>query len=499
MRLDPKKSPSQRLDILCASRGFFPFPLVWFCLIALIISLLTPLLIAQSDIWFHLRNARQLLATHSFLRTDSYTFTTPGAALLNHEWLAELPYYLAYQSFGLRGMAATNTLVLCLVFGGVYYLSCRRGADCSDAALMIIAVVLLSLSSSGPRMDHFGYLCLVLLMITLERFQQTGKSAWVIPPLFTVWINFHGSWVFGLVIVGIYTLSGLVKKQQGRIISESWKPGQLCKLLLATAASLATLLVNPYGYKLVWYPFDLLLRQQANLGNVVEWQSVDFHTLNGKMALSMLFLVLGVGLLSERKWAVRDLLMLSFALWSALNHVRFLSFAAIIVVPILSPKLQICPTYDPGKDNCWRNLAAALPILVLLLWAFPTSDRLQRAIDKAFPREALHYMEQTNITGPLFHRYDFGGYIEMNAPQIKTFADGRTDIFVYSGVFDDYLQASHTNRLFEILDKYKINYVLYTPNTSLTYLLDHSSEWRVIYIDSVAALYQRVTGAPHRN
>lgn len=213
-----------------------------------------------------------------------------------------------------------------------------------------------------------------------------------------------------MVVVGIYTLSGLVKEQQGRIIAEPWKPGQLRKLLLATASSLAALLVNPYGYKLVWYPFDLLLRQQANLDNVVEWQSVDFHTLNGKMALSMLFLVLSVGLLSERKWAVRDLLMLSFALWSALNHVRFLSFAAIIVVPILSPKLQICSTYDPRTDNAWRNLAAAFPILVLLLWAFPTSERLHRAIDKDFPHETLHYMEQTNITGPLFHSYDIGGY-----------------------------------------------------------------------------------------
>jgi len=135
-----------------------------------------------------------------------------------------------------------------------------------------------------------------------------------------------------------------------------------------------------------------------------------------------------------------------------------------------------------------------LPILVLLLWAFPTSERLQRAIDKNFPREALHYMEQTNITGPLFHRYDFGGYIEWNAPQIKTFADGRTDIFVYSGVFEEYLQASRTNRPFDILNKYKIDYVLYPPNTSLTYLLDRSPEWRMIYIDSVAALYQRVNG-----
>src|SRR5215472_9897887 len=92
--------------------------------------------------------------------------------------------------------------------------------------------------------------------------------------------------------------------------------------------------------------------------------------------------------------------------------------------------------------------------------AYPTNNQSLTPTSREFPRTPV------------------GGYIEWNAPQIKTFADGRTDTFVYSGVFDEYLQASHTNRPFEILDKYKINYAIYPPNTSLTYLLDHSPEWR---------------------
>jgi len=476
-------------------QNFFPLALLWFCLVVLVISVLAPMRIAESDIWFHLRNAQQFLTSHHFPNEDAYTFTSAGAKLLNHEWLSELPYYAGYLWYGLRGLTAVTVLVLCFAFGGMYYLACRRGAHCGDAALIAIAGILLGVNSFGPRMHNFGYLCLTVLLIALERFQQTGKGVWLIPPVFAVWINLHGSWVLGFVIMGIYLASGLAKDNQGRIVAEPWKRGQFLKLLVAIFASAVALLVNPYGYRLALYPFDLLFRQQTNLANVIEWQSVDFNTFYGKLALCMLLSVLGIGMLTDERWAVRDVLMVGFALWTALSHVRFLQFAGLMVIPILAPKLRICAPYDPGKDNPWRNILTAAALIVLMVWGFPTEARLQAIVDSYFPRDALRYMQQHNISGRLFHRYDFGGYIEWNAPAIKTFSDGRTDIFVYNGVFDDYLKARDVKQPFEVFDKYNIEYVLYPPKAALSSLLDNSSGWRIVYEDPVAKLYQRVTVA----
>ena len=50
----------------------------------------------------------------------------------------------------------------------------------------------------------------------------------------------------------------------------------------------------------------------------------------------------------------------------------------------------------------------------------------------------------------------------------------------------------------EPLDKYSIEYMLYEPNMPLSYLLDHSSQWQVIYADSVAKVYRRVSGGSDR-
>src|ERR1039458_4682432 len=92
-------------------RNLFPFPILWFSLVALEVSLLAGVRIADQDIWFHLRNAQELLARHSFLRADFYTFTTAGAPLVNYEWLSELPYYLAFQAAGLRGLVAVQLVL----------------------------------------------------------------------------------------------------------------------------------------------------------------------------------------------------------------------------------------------------------------------------------------------------------------------------------------------------------------------------------------------------
>ncbi len=45
-----------------------------------------------------------------------------------------------------------------------------------------------------------------------------------------------------------------------------------------------------------------------------------------------------------------------------------------------------------------------------------------------------------------------------------------------------------------LLDKYKIEYVLFPVNKHLTYVLDHSPDWHGIYEDQVVKLYQRVPG-----
>jgi hypothetical protein len=488
-------APFSRKASNLRGRNFFPFSLLWFCIIALEISVFAKIRISESDIWFHLRNAQELLNTHTFLKADLYTFTSSGTPLVNFEWLAELPYYFAFRWLGQSGLLAVYLVILWLIFGGVYYLALRRGANCADAAIVTAVGVVLGSYSSGPRMLQFGWLCLTALLLVLERFQRIGKGLWVLPPLFALWINFHGSWVFGLIVLGIYIVSGLVQGRWSTVVAERWTPTELRKLIAASLASVAALFVNPYGYKLVWYPFDLLFRQTAVRRDIIEWQSVDFHTAYGALAMLMVLSLLAAAWFSREPWELMDVLLVAFALWTSLTHVRFLLFAAIILVPILAPRLQLFTPYDSRKDKPWLNLALATVVVIVMFNVYPSAAEIQAIINGDFPHDALYFMRQKHINGRLFHFYDFGGYIEWNAPAIKTFADGRADIFTYNGVMDDYLRINNIEQPFELLDKYKIDYVLFPVGKRLSYVLDHSAGWRLIYQDKVVKLYERAPAA----
>ena len=472
-------------------RNFFPFHFLWFSIVALEISVLADPRIAEADIWFHLRNAQELLTRHAFLRADLYTFTAAGVSLVNYEWLSELPYYLAFRAWGLGGLLAVCLVLLWLIFAAIYYLALQRGANAGDAALVTMAGVALGCYSFGPRMLHFGWLCLMVLFLVLERFQQTGRGLWVLPPLFALWINLHGSWVFGFVVIGAYIVSGVVEGQWNNVVAERWTPAQIRRLLVVSAASFAALFVNPYGYKLVWYPFDLLFRQKINLDNMGEWVSVNFHSGWGKLAMFMLLTLLAAAWFSRKPWKLRDVLLATFAVWASLNHLRFLFFAALILVPILAPRLQLFGPYDAKKDKPWLNLAITAAIIAMIVAAYPSAAQLQNNIDGQFPRDALRFIQQRQITHRLFSWWDFGGYIEFYAPAIKTFADSRNDIFMDNGVLNDYIKINAIESPFELLDKYKIDYVLFPVDTRLTYVLDHSAGWHAIYEDKVVKLFER--------
>jgi hypothetical protein len=153
--------------------------------------------------------------------------------------------------------------------------------------------------------------------------------------------------------------------------------------------------------------------------------------------------------------------------------------------------------FAPGETQHhkpWLNLSLAVIVFGLIVWSYPRNTQLQKTIDTQFPHDALTFIQQRHITGRLLSWGGFSGYIEFFAPEVKTFADGRLDIFVYNGVLSDYLKINSIDSSFELLDKYKIDYVLYPVDRQLTYVLNHSVGWHVIYQDKVVKLFQRVPG-----
>ena len=475
---------------------FVPFHAVLACLLLTLVFILAHGKVADPDIWWHLHNADYLVHHHSLPGSDMFSFTIPGYPWMNHEWLAELPYYFAWRAMGIQGIESITLAILGVIFLGVLYLAYKASGNFKAAVLATSYSVFLGRVSVGPRTILFGYACLVVLLIILQRLRQKGTAPlWLIPPLFCLWINTHGSWFIGMLIFSTIVATGMVRLQWGMIDGEPWTTRQRKNLLMAWGASVAALFINPFGAKLVFYPLDLAFRQKLNIEHVEEWVSVNFHDARGKFVVVLLIILVVSWLLKPRKWGLSELAVTLFAVYSGLTYIRFLFLLGIVIAPVLAKALDFVPPYRRERDTPVVNTLAILLMVAGVAHYWSHEKELQKSVDDQYPVKAVAYL-QTHAAGPTVNYYLWGGYLNWIDPRLKVFVDGRADIFEYSGIFKDYLSLLMIDDPDTILDKYQARYVLFPPHDPFTHFLEHDARWKTAYRDDTCVLFERSAGSP---
>ena len=142
---------------------------------------------------------------------------------------------------------------------GVFRLSYLASHDLTNSFLVSVGTAVLASVSIGARTLLFGWLYMVILLLILEAARRDDwKWLWLVPPLFCLWVNSHGSWPMGMVVFGVFIASGLVEGCWGHVYATRWSGLQLRKLLITAGASALAVFINPLGYRLVFYPFDVM-------------------------------------------------------------------------------------------------------------------------------------------------------------------------------------------------------------------------------------------------
>lgn len=481
-------------------RAAVSFPAVLTLVLLAQVFAMARLRVGDPDLWWHLRNAEHLLRYHHIAGPDTYSFTVPGVYWMNHEWLSDLPFYFAWRAFGLSGVMSLTLGLLFLIFLGTLYLAWKETGHFKASVVACYFLVFLATISFGPRTILIGYLFIVLLLILLQRFRQQGRAPlWILPPLFCLWVNFHGTWSFGLVLFGIIVATGFVQGAWGSVYSVRWSPRQLRQLLLTFALSVAALFVNPYGWRLVVYPLGPAFGEKLNIFHIQEWISVDFHDSRGKFVLVLIVVLLLGAILRRFRWTLAELSLLLFALYAGLTYSRFLFLLSVLAAPPLAKVLDFVPAYRRDEDTPRTNAAVLALIAAGMAFYWPANARLEQVVADAFPAKAMAFMEFRPPATPMLSLYAWGGYLGWRNHDLKVFIDGRVNIFERAGVLRDYLDLLVLKQPKELLDKYHIQSVLFPPDEPLTYALQHDPEWRVVYSDSVSVLLERATAGAPRN
>jgi hypothetical protein len=448
--------------------------------------------IVDTDLWWHLRNGAYTLSHGRLPSTDAYSFTAAGSPWIDHSWLSELLYFTAYRGFKLQGVFIIFTLATAAFLVSLFCLCRRRNEDPLAAGVSAIWGGLLAMVGFTPRAQNFGWLCFLAVFAILLRFRDEKRAPlWLLPILFCFWINLHGSWPIGLVVFGIVIGAGLIHGDVGPLKASPWKRWELRRLLVTFGCSMAALFINPLSYRLVLYPFDLVFKQNLNVLIGGEWASVNFNDSRGLFVMITLSAVLAFALWARRPWRIDDVVLVCFALFCGLTHIRLLVITGVVLPAVLVPHFGRISTYNPAIERRLLNAVIMAIVAAMIVLGFPAEQELDAQINQYFPAGAANYLKAHPVEGHMFNQYEWGGYLEWVLPHAATFIDTRTEIFEYKGVLKDYVAISTFDRTEELFDQYDISYVIYPGGTPLSYFLSKSPRWRCLYEDNLAVVYGR--------
>jgi hypothetical protein len=449
------------------------------------------------DIWWHLADARQLATTHHFIWTEPNSFTVGGKPWVDPEWLSELPYWFSYQALHLRGIYSMEWLVLCANLVFLYWrgnrLSGHAGAAWWAAALAFLLVSV----NTGPRTIAIAYLAMSSELTILETADRGNtRPLWLLPPLFAVWINLHGSWLIGLALFVLYIVCGSFNFTKGAIDQKAFDAPLRNRLLMVFGLCLVALFINPYGWHLVWNPIDMMANQKLNIANVSEWKSLNLSTIAGGAAFAAMCLMALTNTFKGRKWRVYELAIVFFAWYAALDHMRFLFMAAVLTTPMLA--VDIRRGFGLGSDE--KTIPAANAVIVaaaigVFAFIFPSEKNLQAKLKTFFPMDSIAAVQPSWRT---FNADTVGGMMTFQSK--PEFIDSRFDIFEHEGVLADYLKTMYLAAPLEVFDQYHIDHVLLIETMPAGYLLKHTPGWtltkREKTEDGFYATFARTPGAP---
>jgi len=383
------------------------------------------------DWGWHYRYGEYFFTHGRILREDIFSWTMPGYSWVNHSWLFDPLVYVIYTPFSFIGLSIAGALAGLLTFH-----LCVRRAHLAYWQTAVLAVFFVTLTRDimmqGLRTQVVGLLLLALMSDLLAR-QRAGQNwpHWVLPGLFCIWANLHGSFLLGLVVFGVYVAWDVVFAQvRGHALPRRWFP-----FAGSFLASFAATLVNPFTY-------GVYLEARRHFGNphltyVVEWMSPNFSELVGMVFLAYT-LVVAYGLFARRTLAdVPYILIASGTFYMAVTTRRHVGVFVVLTLPVVASVI---------KDVRLRvaGVARTSAVLAVMIAAFGIGVFERRAEFYDFLHSSMRtycwygpgcseglveFLLRQPPVGRGFTFYDWGGHMIGRGVQAKLFIDGRMHLW----------------------------------------------------------------------
>jgi hypothetical protein len=461
------------------------------------------MLLGDTDTGIHTKAGEIILQTLSIPKYDPFSFHSPPLPWTAHEWLSEVIMALVHRAFGLTGIV----VFFALIISSTYYLLFRMLRKENRDILLSTFFVFLVIASSSlhwlARPHIFSLFLTLVYNHVLATYQYRGRNLlWILSLLMLVWVNLHGGFIVGIILIAVYLGGNLIKIPFLTNSELTTSKGKASALVFALLGCGLVALINPYGYHILIRPFEVV-SDRFLMDHITEFLSPNFH---GTLPFRyLLYLTIGIFAVSTARVDIIEVGLVLLFTHMALYSARYIPLFAIIVCPILVRHAEPLLENTPGRVVSFirkraENIALVDASLHGHLWVAGSlilvctgllSGKIHFQFDeKVNPVAAIEFLKRENLEGNMFNNETFGDSLIYAAwPQYRVFVDGRSDMYGAARMREYIDVVSLGPDWKNILAKYKINWVLETASSPLSVLFSQGGDWQLIYADRFAHIY----------
>ena len=487
-------------------------------LCTLVFSSLSVRLLGDAGIGWHIRTGQLILTAHEIPRTDPFSSTMAGKPWFAWEWLYDVAVGRLDSAAGLNGVVWFNAVLIAAVFAAAFLWLMKRRVNIAVGVILVLLAISAAMIHFLARPHVVSWLFTLAWFAILDGSEREAfsgasrrrRSLWILPLLMLLWVNLHGGFIVGFVLLAIYCLSACWtwwRTKPGRLEDDLVKIAAVRRawqLVWVGIVSAAASLVNPYGWKLHQHVFAYLSNRFL-MNHIQEFQSPDFHGWAQKCFLALILIAVVALAMSGRKLRASELMVVLFSVYSGCYAARSIPVASILLVMIVGP--LICAGSASGalgritllqsslRGHIWTAIAAIFALVVALHGGRSGSSQLMSAHfdPKRMPVTAVDYIQQHGLPGPVLTADFWGGYFVYRLyPQMQVVVDDRHDLYGET-FFKSYLRMYRGEQGWqEFLREHPAGCVMFPRNAAITNLLLEDPDWKPLYEDEVAVVFVRL-------
>ncbi len=445
--------------------------------------------IVNSDLGWILRFGSDAVAAHAIPATNTQSFTDPGFPIVLHEWAACIGLYLVQASWGAAGL-----IVLKWILGAATLLvlaAALRQVTTSTAgyvlALLLAAHCLSALAFPLLRPQLVSWLGLAWMVYA----GLSGRrwALWSCVPVCLVWSNMHGGVLAGIVLLAVLCGGLLVEGALGKVVL-STSPAEV---VAVPAISAATMLVNPYGARLLLHTWHhatdrvrLLNREWMPLWRIDQLRGFE------KDALVLMGFVLLLALALLPVWRVRLWSLLAIGILASVSANRHLRMAPILLAPALAASLgyaveRVGWSLRQTIERATLVLSAAAILFFANAWLRHAETGLRLVDQKRMdPGAALWVMRANELTGKVWNDFNWGGLLVWAIPEARVACDGRNVTAYSERVLEECIPFESEPEPVDLLTRYGAEVVLLPAHHPALKKL--ASRYVPLYCDAIACV-----------